>query len=343
MDGLAAIPVTILIIALSAFFVSVEFSAIAARRTRLESAAAGSRAARAALRNSSEVSVLLAGSQLGITACTLALGAVTEPAIEHAIEPVFEALGLPVGLSYAIAFAIALVITTFLHLVVGEMAPKSIAIAHPERSATIFALPMRAFMFVVRPALLVLNEAANALVRRSGVEPVEEVAVEQDPEDLRALVEHSAEAGDLDAEASRQLASALGSTQTPLADLLTEDEPTAVSAESTVGELHAAALESGHLRILVGSPHAPEGVVHLRDTLTSPAETPVGEHVRELPRLDPAMSVLDATVALREQGAQIALVERPDGRGSGVVTMADLLARVMPASAATEQTPAAQL
>ena len=343
MDGLAAIPVTILIIVLSAFFVSVEFSAIAARRTRLESAAAGSRAARAALRNSSEVSVLLAGSQLGITACTLALGAVTEPAIEHAIEPYLEAAGLTKGIAVAIAFAIALIVTTFLHLVVGEMAPKSIAIAHPERSATLFALPMRWFMWIVRPALLVLNEAANALVRRSGVEPVDEVAVEQDPEDLRALVEHSAEAGDLDAEASEQLASALGSTQMTLADLVTDEEPTSVPAGSTVAELHAAALASGHLRILIGDPQAPQGVVHLRDTLTADQGASLEDFTRDLPQLDPTLSVLDATVSLREQGAQIALVERPEGSGVAVITMADLLARVMPASATTEQTPAAQL
>ena len=343
MDGLAAIPVTVLIIALSAFFVSVEFSAMAARRTRLEGAAADSTAARAALRNTSEVSVLLAGSQLGITACTLALGAVTEPAIEHAVEPLLEDLGLGKGFAYAIAFAIALVVTTFLHLVVGEMASKSIAIAHPERAATLFALPMRWFMAVVRPALLVLNEAANGLVRRCGVEPVDEVAVEQDPEDLRALVEHSAEAGDLDPEASEQLASALESTQLTLADLLTAETPTSVAAGSTVADVHAAALESGHLRILVGPAERPESVVHLRDTLTAEGDADLEPFRRDLPVLDHQLSVLDATVSLREQGAQIALVERPEGDGVAVMTMADLLARVMPAAATTEQMPAAQL
>ena len=339
MDGLAAIPVTILIIILSAFFVSVEFSAIAARRTRLETAAADSRAARAALKNSSEVSLLLAGSQLGITACTLALGAITEPAIEHAIEPYLEAAGLPKGTALVIAFGIALVVTTFLHLVVGEMAPKSIAIAHPERAATLFALPMRWFMAVVRPVLHVLNEAANGLVRRCGVAPVDEVAVEQDPEDLRALVQHSAEAGDLDEEASEQLASALQSTQLTLADILDGTDPTAVPAGATVGDLHAAALESGHLRILVGEPGSPDGVVHVRDTLTASADSPIESFVREVPRLEADLAVLDATVALREQGAQIALVPREDGSGHMVVTMADLLARVMPASASTERTP----
>uniref|UniRef100_UPI0030F554FC CNNM domain-containing protein n=1 Tax=Nocardioides salarius TaxID=374513 RepID=UPI0030F554FC len=207
MTGLAAIPVTIAIIAASAFFVAVEFSVIAARRTRLEAAAADSRSARAALRSASEVPLLLAGSQLGITACTLALGAVTKPAVDHALEPVLEQVGLPAYAAAPASFALALLLVTFLHLVVGEMAPKSWAISHPERSATMLALPMRAFMWTFRPALHLLNEAANRLVQRLGVEPKAEVAIEQDPDDLRELVRHSAETGELDAGSSEQLVS----------------------------------------------------------------------------------------------------------------------------------------
>ena len=153
MTGLAAIPVTIAIIAASAFFVATEFSVIAARRTRLEAAAADSRSARAALRSASEVPLLLAGSQLGITACTLALGAVTKPAVDHALEPVLEQVGLPAYAAAPASFALALLLVTFLHLVVGEMAPKSWAISHPERSATLLALPMRGFMWTFRPVL----------------------------------------------------------------------------------------------------------------------------------------------------------------------------------------------
>ena len=135
---------TVLIIALSAFFVAVEFALLAAKRHRLEDAAASSRSARAALRSSAELTIVLAGSQLGITACTLALGAVTKPAVHHAITPVLETWGLPLWTADVAAFVLALVVVTFLHLVVGEMAPKSWAIAHPERSATLLAGPMRA-------------------------------------------------------------------------------------------------------------------------------------------------------------------------------------------------------
>ncbi|UMG91624.1 CNNM domain-containing protein [Nocardioides sp. TF02-7] len=134
---------TAVIIAASAFFVAIEFALIAARKHRLEEAAPSSRAARAALRSSTELSVLLAGSQLGITVSVLALGAITKPAVHHWLTPVFEGWGAAYWLADVAGFVLALVVVTFLHLVVGEMAPKSWAIAHPERSATLLALPMR--------------------------------------------------------------------------------------------------------------------------------------------------------------------------------------------------------
>ena len=335
MDGLAAIPATILIIAASGFFVSIEFATIAARRTRLEEEAAQSRAARAALRSASEVSVLLAGTQLGITACTLALGAITEPAVEHALEPLLEALGVPAFVATVVAFALALVSVTFLHLVVGEMAPKSWAISHPERSAMLFAIPMRGFMWIFRPVLALLNTAANGLVRLVGVDPVDEVAIEQNPDDLRQLVMHSAETGDLDERSSAALAGALEMSQVTLAEVGGSGDLAGVGSDASVGELQERSRATGHLRILVGPAEQPAGVVHVRDTLTAGAEEPVERFVRELHELDSATTVLDALSELRTAGTQIAVVRREDDAPT-VVTIADLLARLLPATADAE-------
>jgi CBS domain containing-hemolysin-like protein len=130
-DPVVVAVATVLIIAASAFFVAIEFAVLAAKRHRLEDAAASSRSARAALRSSNELTVLLAGSQLGITIATLALGAITKPAVHHWITPVLEGWGAPLWVADVAGFVLALIIVTFLHLVVGEMAPKSWAIAHP--------------------------------------------------------------------------------------------------------------------------------------------------------------------------------------------------------------------
>src|SRR3954452_17367024 len=132
-----AIIISLVLLAGNGFFVAAEFALVASKRYRLEHAAAeGSRAARAALDGSRELALMLAGAQLGITLCSLGLGALAEPGIEHPLHPLFHNLGLPEMAGHIISFLIALLVVTFLHLVLGEMMPKSWAITHPERSAT---------------------------------------------------------------------------------------------------------------------------------------------------------------------------------------------------------------
>jgi CBS domain containing-hemolysin-like protein len=331
---------TVVIVGLSAFFVAVEFAALAAKRHRLEEAAPASRSARAALRNSSELTLLLAGSQLGITAATLALGAISKPAVHHWLTPLFETWGLPLVAADVVGFILALLIVTFIHLVVGEMAPKSWAIAHPERSATLLAAPMRAFMAVFRPLLRALNAAANALVRRVGVEPSDELAVGHSPDTLRHLVEHSANVGALDASFSTQIGVALELQSLTVRELLGPDSrPTGVRAAATVGEVREVTHRSGHLRILLGAAGGEQitGVVHVRDTLTAPDDAPAAPFARPVFALAADTTVHAALKAMRETRNHLAVVT--DGRTEsgtepaaviGVVTLSDVLRRLFP-------------
>jgi CBS domain containing-hemolysin-like protein len=325
--------VTVLIVALSAFFVAVEFALMAAKRHRLEDAAATSRAARAALRSSSELTLLLAGSQLGITLCTLALGAITKPAVHHWLTPLFATWGLPLVAADVAGFVLALLIVTFIHLVVGEMAPKSWAIAHPEKSATLLAPPMRAFMWVTRPLLRALNEAANGLLRLVGVEPADQVAVGQNPEALLHLVEHSANVGALDARFSAQISSALEMERLTVRALVTSGTPlTAVAPAATVGDVREAAKRSGHLRILLRDDERIAGVVHVRDTLTAPDEGLAAQFARPVFTLDADTTVHAALKAMRETRNHLAVVT-DGGAVIGVVTLADVLRRLFPSTA----------
>ena len=338
---------TVVIIALSAFFVAVEFALLAAKRHRLEDAAPTSRSARAALRSSGELTVLLAGSQLGITVCTLALGAITKPAVHHWLTPLFETWGAPYWAADVAGFVLALVIVTFLHLVVGEMAPKSWAIAHPEASATMLALPMRAFMVVTRPILLALNGAANWCLRRVGVEPADQVASGQGPDDLRHLVEHSASVGALDMAYSDQLSGALDLRRLTVEDLLADHAaPSAVGHGATAAQVQEASRASGHLRILVqGAGGRPEGVVHVRDTLLLADDAPVTDVTRPVFELAADVPLHTALTSMRETGNHLAVVPRSDADGPdgpaadfGVVTLADVLRRLLPRT--TVGTPA---
>lgn len=321
---------TAVIVALSAFFVAVEFAALAAKRHRLEEAAPSSRAARAALRNSAELTLLLAGSQLGITAATLALGAISKPAVDRWLTPPLESSGLPLVAADVIAFVLALLIVTFLHLVVGEMAPKSWAIAHPERSATLLAGPMRVFMAVFRPLLRMLNTAANGLVRRLGVEPADEVAVGHSPDALRHLVEHSANVGALDAGFSVQISRALELERLSVGALVPADAPLAVvPADATVGAVREVARRTGHLRILLGERARLSGVVHVRDTLTALEGVPAAQFARQVFALEADTTVHAALKSMRETRNHLAVVTDGDSV-LGVITLADVLRRLFP-------------
>ncbi len=337
MSPAVVIVATIAIIALSALFVAIEFSLLAARRHRLEEAALTSRGARAAVRNSAELTVVLAGSQLGITACTLALGAITKPAVHHWLQPPLDDLGMPTWVADGSSFVLALAIVTFLHLVIGEMAPKSWAIAHPERSAIVLAAPMRAFMWVFRPVLNRLNEAANWCVRKVGVTPVAEAASGQDRDALRHLVEHSANVGALDAGYSRWLSDALDLEGATIGDLLRPGSPpAALPTDATAGDVRTLSKESGHLRILLHEPGAPNeisGVVHVRDVLLADEDVRVVDAARRPFHLLTTTPISSGLEEMRGKRQHLAVVTDADGRYRGVVTLSDLLRKLFPAAA----------
>ncbi len=331
MPPLVALAIAVGLIALSAFFVAVEFSLVAARRYRLEESAENSRAARAALRSSRDLSLLLAGSQLGITLCTLGLGAVAKPAVHDLLMPVLETWGLPAVTADVAAFVLALVVVTFLHLVVGEMAPKSWAIAHPERSAILLALPMRAFLRITRPLLIALNGLANWCLHRVGVEPVDEVAAGRNPETLRELVDHSAEAGTLDQERRDQLLAAMELDTAALRTLVRPHaDISGVTAADRVDRIQDVARRSGHLRLVVWNDTDPVGVVHVRDTLDADPTTTAADIMRPVLTLSANDPVYDALTTMRRRHSQFALVRDHDEL-LGLVTMQDLLDRLLPA------------
>lgn len=323
--------VTIGLIAVSALFVAIEFALLTARRHRLEDAATRSRSARAALRSTTELSLLLAGSQLGITACTLALGATTKPAVHHWLTPLLRDVGAPTWLADAGGFVLALAIVTFLHLVIGEMAPKSWAIAHPERAAIILAIPMRMFMALTRPVLIALNRAANWCVRKVGVEPVDELGEGQDLDTLRQLVEHSAAAGALDPRYYRNLTTALELDKLTVRDILCRTaQLSTVMADAEPAAIQAMSQLTGHQRLLVqGEDGVVTGVVHVRDSLRAEPGSTARELMRPVLRLPPDTAVYRALALMRSTRSHLAIVIDGD-EFAGLITLTDVLQRLLP-------------
>lgn len=331
MSGWAVFGLTTGFIVLSAFFVVIEFALMAARRHRLEAEAAEKASARAALRGMNELTLMLAGAQLGITACTFALGAITKPSVEYWLNPLFRQTGMPEWLSTGLAFGLSLFLITMLHLVVGEMAPKSWAIAHPERSAKFIGIASRVYMWPIRPFLSWVNAIANSLVRRVGVEPVERAAVAgHDADTIRQLVEHSVAVGALEPVIQSQISEAIRLGGITAGGIVTSARITsAVGKNATVGDVQAEARASGHLRVLVRDDSgALVQMVHVRDTLTLEGQTPVSSIARPILRVRPEIPVYELLRTMREAGVQLAIVG-DISTGEQVLTIKDVIRRVL--------------
>jgi len=328
--------VTTLLIVLSAFFVIIEFALMGARRHRLEDLAAKSASARAALRGMNDLTLMLAGAQLGITICTFALGAITKPAIDYAIGPVLVTWGLPEVVAGTASFLISIFLVTFLHLVVGEMAPKSWAIAHPERSAMSIGLLARAYIWPLRPILHWVNIVANKLVAASGVTPVESAAVGgRDMATIRQLVEHSAKVGALEPQLQQQISGLIDLGTMPIRDIVSVgNRLAAVGPDATIGAVRETAQSSGHMRIvMLAETPADLRVVHIRDVLLLDDAAPAADVARPVFALEARTPVYEALAQMREASVQLAVVLF-EGKVAGLVTLADITAKLMPSEGA---------
>ncbi|MFE6422400.1 hemolysin family protein [Streptomyces enissocaesilis] len=329
-----ALFVTVLLLIGSGFFVAAEFALVAAKRHRMEKAVAdGQRGAKAALAGMRELSLMLAGAQLGITVCTLGLGSVSKPAISHELDPLLHKLGLPTALSYGVAFAVAMIVVVFLHMVLGEMAPKSWAIAHPERSAMLLSPPFRGIVKAVRPLIRVLNTLSNALVRLCRVTPRDELASVHNREQLTHLVEESERLGLISETDSDLLTRSLTEPETPVRDLrIPAADILAVDADADAERILSLAAASDRTRVLVRAGADVLGSVHARDVLVARAQgrpATARALARPVPELAEETTVADAIELLRRRRATLALVRDRTGALTGMVSLDDLLARYL--------------
>ncbi|MFZ4145093.1 hemolysin family protein [Streptomyces griseoincarnatus] len=329
-----ALFVTVLLLIGSGFFVAAEFALVAAKRHRMEQAVAeGRRGAKAALAGMRELSLMLAGAQLGITVCTLGLGSVSKPAISHELDPLLHKLGLPAALSYGIAFAVAMIVVVFLHMVLGEMAPKSWAIAHPERSAMLLSPAFRAVATAVRPLIRVLNRVSNALVRLCRVTPRDELASVHNREQLTHLVEESERLGLINETDSELLTRSLTEPETPVRELqIPAAAITAADADADAEQILALATASDRTRLLVREGDAVLGSVHARDVLVARSQgrpTTARALARPVPELHGETTVAEAIELLRRRRATLAVVRDGSGDLVGMVSLDDLLARYL--------------
>ncbi|MCX4672905.1 hemolysin family protein [Streptomyces sp. NBC_01381] len=314
----------------NAFFVGAEFALISVRRSQIEPYAEdGDRRAKSVLWGLQHVSALLAAAQLGITLCTLVLGIVAEPAIAHLLEPLFDAVGVPHGLVHPISFVIALALATYLHMLLGEMIPKNIALAEPVRSALLLGPPLVAVARALRPVIFAINAFANGLLKLLRVEVKDEVAATFSDDELARMVKDSGDAGLLDDRAQERLHDALELGRRPVRDVVLPLERVVYAHVGVTPEqLERLSSESGFSRFpVVDDGRRIVGYLHVKDALDrAPRDLPFRvPDMRKIAQVRESTPLDDVLTAMRGSRTHVAAVLGSDGRLAGMVTMEDVL------------------
>ncbi|SCK51771.1 Hemolysin, contains CBS domains [Streptomyces sp. WMMB 714] len=323
--------VGLLTLVANAFFVGAEFSLISVRRAQIEPLAEeGDRRARSVMWGLEHVSALLAAAQLGITLCTLVLGVVAEPAVEHLLEPLFHLLGLGPGYAGLISFVLALTLATYAHMLLGEMVPKNIALAAPERTALLLGPPLVALSRALKPVIFTVNAFANTLLKLLKVEPRDEVESTFSDDELAQMVADSSEAGLIDDRATERLRDALELGRRPVGEVARPTERVvAARLGVTPEELEQLSASSGFSRFpVVDSRGRALGYLHVKDALDAiPRDAAFpATALRPIARVRASMPLDDVLGAMRSSRTHLAAVMgEGNGRTEGVVTMEDVL------------------
>jgi CBS domain containing-hemolysin-like protein len=333
-------PVTIALLLLTAFlilgngfFVAAEFALVKVRSTQLDVLVdEGSRSAVVARHLVEHLDGYLSATQLGITIMSLGLGWIGEPAVARLLDPVFHAVHLPEEAIHPVSIAIAFTGISFLHIVVGEVAPKSLAIARPVGVSLAVSMPMRVFYIAFYPALVVLNASANLLLKAFGIEPAGTHALAVEAAELQRITEDSVAGGQLSKEEGDLLSNVFTfSTRRANEIMVPRNRVHAIDLADPAQEALAAALEHGHSRypLFDGSLDDIVGVLHLKDLLPAVVAGEPRRLLRDLAR--PPLYVpetLPAEKVMRMMQAQrihLAVVLDEYGTVAGIVWLEDAL------------------
>lgn len=342
MDGGGTVTETLLLLAAIALtlacavFVAAEFSLTTVERSELErSARAGERGAASALRAAQRLTFQLSGAQLGITVTSLVIGMLAEPSLATLLHGPLTLLGLPGAAVTTAATLLGVTLSTVFLMVVGELVPKNWAISSPLAVARIVARPQLGFTAAFAPLIRHLNNTANRLVRRIGLEPAEELASARSPEELVALVRHSARQGAIEEDSAELFVRTMH-----LGELTAENVMTP-RVDVHALEAHATAADAAELALTTGLSRFPVyrdtlddvlGTVHIRDVLAleeaARTQVPVTELITDPLRIPDSLPV-DRLLAPLRSARTMAIVIDEYGGTAGVATIEDIVEEVV--------------
>jgi CBS domain containing-hemolysin-like protein len=319
----------VILLLLNGYFVAAEFAFTAARREVIDKK--NTRSARAAGWLMTHLSDTLAGAQLGITVCSFLLGFVAEPAVAQIFDTVFGLTSIPPAISHTISFVIALLIVVFLHMVIGEMAPKNISIATPERAALAMALTFRGYMFAFRPVILLLNRIANLILRMFGVQPRDALETSRSAEDLAHVIAAGRQEGVIEEFAHKLLSGAiLFSERTASEVMVPRPDIVALPVTATPVDVAAVVTEEGFSRIpvfetdiddIVGFIHAKDLLILSEDADHTPLPRATIRPLLVVPESGPIRPLL---AEMQRSGRHLALIVDEHGGTAGLLSLEDI-------------------
>jgi CBS domain containing-hemolysin-like protein len=339
MGDLLGVLLTVVLLAANAFFVAAEFALISARRDRLEALAEqGKKSAVAVIRAGENLPLMLAGAQLGITVCSILLGRVGEPAVAHLLEKPFGLFGVSVALLHTVSFVVAITVVVILHVLLGEMVPKNIAIAGPEAAAMLLVPPYLLWIRIARPFIAVYDWFAQHTLGMFGVEAKSELENTVSTIELSEMIAESLSEGLLDREEHHRLSRALQLRNRTVGDVavpLGQVRAVPVAGDGlgpTVGAVERALADTGYSRFPVTDVAGLfVGYLHIKDVLPlvgDPDAVVDRSLVRPLPEVAASLPLADALSRLRRDNSHLALVTS-DGWVSALVALEDLVQDLM--------------
>ncbi len=334
---IALLVLAVVLIAGNGFFVGAEFAVLAARASRLEPLALTSRRARTAVRATRDLPLMISGCQFGITLCSLGLGALGEPAVARLLTGPLAAAGLPHGALHPVALTVALTVVASLHMLLGEMVPKNLALAGPERAAVLLAPPLVGFVRVFRPLLVMLTATATGVLRLMRIAAVTEVGDAPNREAVASLILASREEGLLGGDQHQLLTGALTFDEaTARSVLLPREALITVDPGATPAQLEELVAHTGFSRFPVAGPGQEAGqdppllgYVHVADVLEDDPDvrnTPLdGRWVRPLASVTTFDRLHVVLATLQRTGAHLGRVVDEAGITVGVIALEDVL------------------
>ena len=327
---------SLLLVLACGLFVAAEFAFVTVDRSQVDQAAAGGDAAAAGVQAALRaLSTQLSGAQVGITVTNLAIGYLAEPAIARLVDDPLRAAGLAEGGVRPVSITLALLLSTFLTMVFGELVPKNLAIARPMGTARATQAWMRGFTAANKVPIRVLNGSANAIVRRLGIEPQEELRSARSSTELASLVQRSADQGTLDHETADLMERSVEFGTRTASEIMTPRVRTlSVEAGDRAAAVIELARQTGHSRFpVLDAEDAVVGTVHVKHAVALPVperSTTRIKHIMAKPTVVPDTMRLDPLLSLlRQEGFQMAVVLDEYGGHAGIVTLEDVIEEIV--------------